>query len=360
MPSALLKPPNRALWEITWNCDLRCEHCLVEGGRSKNGELDTAEALRLVDQLAELGVAVVSLTGGEPLLRDDWPVLARAVRAKGMKLRFSSNGHLLDERVVQSLVELGVESFSVSLDGVKQTHDRLRHGPTGSSGNSSFDRVLRAVDLLSSTPIVVTVRTTVSKANIDELPQLHALLKTRGVNRWVIQLAHRTGRLRQTAANGLCEPIDPAQLPRVADFIVAHAADPVLQPRAFNSIGYLSRKEPILRQSGRGSRNLIWRGCSCGKSVIGIEPDGSIKGCANQVGAPFVVGNIRSESLAAIWRDRPRWHWLDPTPDKMTGDCAGCVLAKVCQAGCTCLAFSSSGELFNNRYCLRRIESAKA
>jgi radical SAM protein with 4Fe4S-binding SPASM domain len=357
--SSTFAPPYRALWEITWKCDLRCEHCLVSGGSTDQNELSSQEAFDLVDDLARLGVSVVSLTGGEPLLRPDWHEIAARIKQKGMILRFSANGHLLSDQIVKKLIELDTESFSVSIDGVKKTHDRIRHGLRGDGGASSFDRVMQAIARLRETPIITSVRTTVTKQNTDELPEIHKILKASGAERWVLQLAHRSGRLLGDRASGVCEPIDPAQLPQVADFIVANADDPILQPRAFNSIGYLSRKEPIIRKSGRASRNPIWRGCRCGVNVIGIEPDGGIKGCANQVGAPFVVGNIRQETLQRIWSDRDRWHWVNPTPDKLTGECADCALGKVCQAGCTVLSYRSSGELFNNPYCLRRIEKAQ-
>ncbi|MBZ0273980.1 radical SAM protein [bacterium] len=348
------RPPNRALWEITWRCDLRCDHCLVHGGGAKDGELSTGEALDLADQLARLGVRAVSLTGGEPLMRRDWPAIAERVRARGMALRFALNGHLLDETAIATLVDLGTESLSVSVDGVKSTHDRIRHGPRGPNGASSFDRVMDAIDRLAATPIVVTARTSISNDNIDDLPALYTLLRGR-VKKWVIQIAHRTGRIASDHAH--FTPLSVEHLPRVADFIVRHARDPVLQPRAFNSIGYLSRHEPILRQAGRDAKNPIWRGCQCGIVSIGIEPDGGIKGCANQVGDPFIVGNVRDEALDAIWNDRPRWHWLNPTPDKMTGNCSGCALAQSCSAGCSVLAYRTTGEMFNNPYCLRKMEN---
>ena len=353
MSKKRIKPPYRALWEITWRCDLRCEHCLVEGGTPATEELSTEQALKLADDLAELGVSAVSLTGGEPFLRKDWRQIAARVRSHGMLLRFSANGHLLDEDRIKALVDLDTESFSVSLDGIKATHDTIRHGPEGTRGTSSFDRVLAAIDLLSATPILVSVRTTVTKQNIDELPALHAILKKHRVQRWILQLGHRTGRL---AAKGLCDPIEPAQLHQISEFVVENSSDPVLQPRAFNNIGYLGRTEPVLRKSGRPTKNPIWRGCQCGVNTLGIEPDGGIKGCANQVGEPFVVGNVLRESLAEIWQDRKRWHWVNPQPEQMTGECAGCALAKICGAGCTVLAYRSSKELFNQPYCLRRIE----
>ena len=91
---------------------------------------------------------------------------------------------------------------------------------------------------------------------------------------------------------------------------------------------------------------------------MGIAPNGDVKGCANQIGAPFVVGNLRVEPLADIWRDRSRWHWLDPSPEQMSGPCAGCALSEVCGAGCTALAYSASGELFNNPFCARAIAAS--
>jgi len=347
--------PERALWEITWRCDLRCEHCLVDGGVARPDELDTVEALNLVDQLADLGVAMVSLTGGEPLLREDWVEIAARIRARGMKLWFASNGHLLNNRTIATLRDLGPRCFTVSLDGCETTHNRLRHGPPGTTA-SSFSQGVAAIERLRAAKIRRGVITTVSTQNLDELPVIHDLLKKLRVNRWVVQLAHRSGRLAANRSAGLCEPIDPSQLLRVAAFIVARADDAVLQPRAFNNIGYLGRDEPVLRRSGRRARHPVWQGCACGWAVIGIEPDGGIKGCANQVGPPFVVGNIRREPLAEIWRDRARWHWLRPAPEQLNGECAGCPLGAICQGGCTILAYRSSGELFNNPYCLRRLE----
>ncbi|MBW2277962.1 MAG: radical SAM protein [Deltaproteobacteria bacterium] len=353
-----LRPPNRALWEITWRCDLRCDHCLVDGGEPDKGELDTAEALDLVDQIAELGVPIVSLTGGEPLLRADWRQIAGRVRERAMILRFAANGHLVKGAVLDELVELGTEAFAVSVDGLQATHDAMRHGPRGSE-RSSFERVIGALDRLRPTPIASHVITSVTRQNLDELPAIHELLKDHGVVHWIVQLAHRTGRLAATGDDdsGGPEPIRLEDLPRVAAFIVEHSDDPLLQPAAFNSVGYLSKQEPILRASGRPRRRLpVWRGCHCGVSTIGIEPDGGVKGCANQVGAPFVVGNVRTEPLRTIFEDRARWHWLNPALEAMRGECAGCALAVVCHAGCTTLALSSSGELFDQPYCLRASE----
>jgi radical SAM protein with 4Fe4S-binding SPASM domain len=345
--------PYRALWEFTYRCDLRCLHCLVDGGEKAAGELDTGEALGLADELASLGVRAVTLTGGEPLLRADWPAVARRIKERGMIFRLSTNGHLLDRDVLRELVAIGTEQVVVSVDGIEGTHDRLRPSP---SGRPSFERVMAALELLRDTPIGRSAITSVSRANLSELPAIHALLKERGVQRWMVQIAHRTGRM---AADADSLALPPSDLPALADFIAGASGDPRLAPIAHNSVGYMGAREPVMRGSGRASRLRVWGGCRCGVGTVAIEPDGGIKGCASQVGAPFVVGNVRQERLTAIWDDRARWHWLEPAVERMRGACASCALARFCQAGCTALAFASSNELFDNPYCLRAVEKAR-
>ena len=358
MPGSTRSPPGRALWEFTWRCDLRCVHCLVDGGRAHPRELDTDEALSLVDQIAALGVRYVTLSGGEPLLRKDWKIVARRVRARGMGLRLSTNGNLLDEPVLAELLALRTEQVVLSLDGPRQVHDEIRRpgGSKRAGEPSPFEQTMRVLALLRDTPIEATVITSVMRSNLEHLGEIRRLLGVAGTNRWIVQLAHATGRMRNGASAGAPRLLLlPEQMERLAAILLGLIREPGLTPQVFNSVGYLSKEEPLLRSAGRARATPFWRGCHCGLTTMGIEPDGGIKGCANQVGAPFVVGNIRHEPLQAIWDDSDRWHWLKPDPTRMTGVCQGCVLAGFCCGGCTALAFSSTGELFANPYCLRSV-----
>lgn len=342
------------IWEITHRCNLRCLHCLVDGGPPGDEELSTNEALEVADQIAELGASVVILTGGEPLLRDDWEDIASRISERGMALRFSANGHRVDNAMVTRLEELGTDEFAVSVDGLKESHDRLRVGH-GSGGASAFDEAMDALDRLRPSTIRSGAITTVTRQNLDELEAIHALLVEHGVSGWMVQLAHRTGRLLHSGATAP-EPIKPSELPHLANVLVRIGKARRLRLLVHNTIGYLSKDEPLLLRPGPSRRLRFWSGCTCGRSTLGIAPNGDVKGCANQVSAPFIVGNLRTEELAAIWNDRERWCWLDPRPEQMGGACAGCALSGVCKAGCTALAYSASGELFNNPYCLRALQ----
>jgi len=349
-----MKPPIRAVWELTWQCNLRCTHCLVEAGPPRPDELSTDESLQLVDQLAELGVQAVTLTGGEPLFRKDWPLLARRIVERAMAWMLSSNGHLLRDATVKQLQELDCKRVILSFDGLKATHDAIRRFPEARARRSSWDEVCAAIARLKAARIPVEVITAVRAGNLDELVHLHAEVKRLGIDIWSVQLAHPTGRF----AEGAGPPADMVprdRMPELAEFLAAAAHDPVLPPMVHPSIGWLSREEPVLRSSARGAKTRVWRGSACGRTLLAIEPDGGVKGCPNQVGDPFITGNVRTETLATIWHDRVRWHWLPPHAPRPSGTCGDCTLAPVCGGGCPCIAVATTATVFNNPWCVRAI-----
>src|SRR4051794_32451702 len=84
--------PIYAVWEITLACDLACRHCGSRAGRERPDELTTAEALDLVEQIADLGTKEVTIIGGEAYLRSDWLDIVRACRKRGMDITMTSGG----------------------------------------------------------------------------------------------------------------------------------------------------------------------------------------------------------------------------------------------------------------------------
>lgn len=81
-----------AVWEITLKCNLACSHCGSRAGQARHQELSTAEALNLVQQLAEVGIKEVTLIGGEAFLRPDWLVIAKAITDAGMLCGMTTGG----------------------------------------------------------------------------------------------------------------------------------------------------------------------------------------------------------------------------------------------------------------------------
>lgn len=345
-----MRPPLRAVWEITRRCTLACTHCLVESGPGQpEGELDTAAALDVCDQLAALGVRKVSLTGGEPLSRPDWHVLAARLRGHGLEVVLSTNGQALKGRQLERAVALGISEVVVSVDGLPESHDRVRRYFEAAAKRSSWREVEAAIARIRAAGIPVSAITAVRRDTLDELPAIHAALKAAGLTAWLVQLAHPTGRF------DAADMVPRERMGELARFLAGIVDDPVLPPLVHNTIGWLSKEEPLLRSSGRKAAWPAWRGTPCGRTVIGLEPDGGVKGCPNQVGAPFVVGKLPDEPLAAIWADRARWFWVDQPPDQAQGPCAPCGLKGVCGGGCPCVAYATTGHTFDQPWCLRAI-----
>lgn len=345
-----MAPPLRAVWEITRRCTLECTHCLVEAGpRRPEGELATAEALEVADQLAALGVRKVTLTGGEPLSRPDWATLTERLRGHGLQVVLSTNGQVLSGPRLERAAALGVAEVAVSVDGLGASHDRVRRYAEARARRSSFAEVEAAIARIRAAGLPVSVITAVRADTLDELPALHAHLRPLGLKAWMVQLAHATGRMGAEAM------VPRGRVTELARWLVDAARDPVLPPMVHSTIGWLSREEPVLRASGRSAGTGAWRGTPCGRTVIGIEPDGGVKGCPNQVGAPFVVGHTPAEPLERIWGERERWFWVDPPRDRAAGACAGCALFAGCGGGCPCVAWATTGRVFDNPWCLRAV-----
>ena len=86
--------PRNCVWELTLGCNLSCLHCGSSAGRARRDELTTDQCLDLVDQLADLGCELITLSGGEPMLRPDLYDIARAIADRGIRVNMVSPGQL--------------------------------------------------------------------------------------------------------------------------------------------------------------------------------------------------------------------------------------------------------------------------
>jgi len=341
--------PLHVIWEITAACNLRCIHCEGSFGKRDPAELSTQEALRLCDELAAEGCRFCNITGGEPLLRRDWDALCARLAQAGVEVTLVSNGTLLDDEAVRKARAAGVGRVALSLDGLRATHDRIR--PKG-GGLSSFDEVMAAMDLLRRSQLESAVITHVSRWNLGELEALHDLLGQKGVTLWQVQLGLPLGRLRQIGEPYMVGPEQLEALTRMLAGMIEGGGRPLV--KVTDTIGYFSRWEPILRRPLRGGLGF-WTGCYAGILCAGIESNGALKGCPSMP-PEFIAGNLRERSLHDLWADESAFayntRWRE---ENLTGYCARCPYRRLCRAGCTTLAYSVTGTIYENPYCLHRV-----
>ncbi|HYO94522.1 MAG TPA: radical SAM protein [Polyangiaceae bacterium] len=337
--------PIYAVWEVTLGCDLACRHCGSRAGHARPDELSTEECLDLIDQMAKLGVLEVTLIGGEAYLRDDWLELIRAIKSSGMSPTMTTGGRGMNAERAAAAHAAGMDSVSVSIDGQAETHDRLR-GVSGSHASA-----LAALAHMRAAGLRVACNTQINRLSMPELPELLESIARAGVHSWQLQLTVPMGRAADEP-DILLQPEDLLQLFPLLATLKQRADELNIRIWPGNNIGYFGPFETALR--GTMPRGHM-ASCGAGRSTLGIEADGAIKGCPSLPTLAWTGGNIRDDSLKAIWeRAAPLRYTRDRTVDDLWGFCRTCYYADECRAGCTWTAFVFFGRAGNNPYCHHR------
>jgi radical SAM protein with 4Fe4S-binding SPASM domain len=290
----------------------------------------------------------VSLTGGEPLLRGDWPEIARGFARLGIQVKVVTNGVLLTDGVIELMAGAGVAGVAVSLDGTREVHDAIRV-PAGRMG-SRHEKALDALARLAASPLRSAAITQLCAWNEGELETLYEVLAGLGVEAWQVQLAYPLGRLLDLREDYL---LDPALLPALEKRLAALIEDGRVAVVTADNIGYYGRNEPLLRLAPGGMRSFF-TGCMAGCLGVSIMSNGDVKGCPTHPDV-FVVGNVLEETFAEIWQDAARFSYNTGFREELLeGECAACPFRRVCRAGCTTMAWAVTGSIYDNPYCLRR------
>ncbi|MBU7045246.1 MAG: radical SAM protein, partial [Theionarchaea archaeon] len=101
------KAPSMIMWDITHKCNLRCMHCYNYAENPMDSEFDSHELFTLAEEIAELKIFNVCLTGGEPLLRKEYFDIAKYLADRKILVGTVTNGMLVTEEVAKKMVESG-------------------------------------------------------------------------------------------------------------------------------------------------------------------------------------------------------------------------------------------------------------
>jgi len=325
-------------WELTLACNLRCEHCGSAAGIAKDSELSTDEALGLCSQFPELLVREVDFTGGEPLVRKDWTRIADKLNRLGIPVNIITNGLALDRSTIILAKKVGVAHIGISLDGLEQTHDKIR------AHKGLFQKVVTAIHNLNREEMPTTVMTTVNEENAKEIPALQEMLVSLGVTRWRLQPLFQLGRVQDFPELTLGEQtyLD------LGVFIRQNTSNKnsPLQIIPADSCGYFSKLD---------DREPSWQGCNAGLVTCGITCDGKVKGCLSLPDS-FVEGDLRKNDLWSIWFNSNAFKYTRGFTEKDLGEnCSSCEKAMQCKGGCSAMSLGSSGILHNDPYCYLRL-----
>lgn len=315
-------PPHYVLWDCTRRCNLNCTHCGATKERYDK-ELSKDEIKEVIKQLADIKVRFFAVTGGEPLLRQDlFEILAYAVNL-GIKVEIATNGFLIDENIAKMIKDTNVASIQVSLDGVESTHNKIR-------GNElSYQKAVNAIKLLREEDIpIVSVATTVTPVNINELNKLKAQIESMQVNKWRIGVTMPIGRAESKELL-----LSSTQLRQLLEWIKDNRSDRFNITVAEN-LTFLAEYEQQVRDTP-----LI---CPVGFTACCIGVTGYVRGCPEQPDVyKFREGNIRKTSFSEIWKNgfkRYRNREIIETDLK----CVKCKNKYNCLGGCWVMRESNS------------------
>ena len=333
--------PQQVVWEITFACNMNCIHCGTSAGKARSDELTTDESLSLIDELTDLGAEMITLSGGEPLLRKDWKLLAQRIRDNGAKSYLISNGYAITEEVVDEFERLRFDNVGISLDGTEKTHNFIRRR------EKSWRRVVNAMKMMSENGnISFCAVTCVSNINLDELDEIRNILIDCGCPVWRIQMTTSTGRMREYPDSVLT--LD--KYPKMVDKLLEFKKDNLIKVDVGENIGYFGCKGAELIDGAP------YLGCYAGTRVAGICSNGNVKGCLSMQ-EEFVEGNIRDSSFTEIWNNPDGFAYNRKfTRQTAEGLCRDCKYLPLCRGGCATTSVSATGCRANNPYCMYQIE----
>jgi len=159
--------PFACQWEVTCRCNLRCVMCYTDCFNRPDKiseELTTDEIIHIMDELADAGCLELCLTGGEPLARSDFFEIYTYAKMKGFFVTLFTNGTLITEEIADRLAALPPHRIEISFHGLtEQTFEAI------TQGNGSYQRCIRAINLLRVRNLPLVLKSTVMTVNRDEI-----------------------------------------------------------------------------------------------------------------------------------------------------------------------------------------------
>ncbi|HET8798753.1 MAG TPA: SPASM domain-containing protein, partial [Thermoanaerobaculia bacterium] len=258
----------------------------------------------------------------------------------------------LTREKVRLAKEAGLRSAGVSIDGLRDVHDRLR----GVAG--SYDRALAALGHLREFDIPFSVNTQITALAVPQLRELMHVVAATGAKNWQVQLTVAMGNAADHPEI-LLQPYQLLELMPLLASLHEEALDRGMLLQPGNNIGYFGPYEHRWRVT---TDDRHWEGCAAGHTGLGIEADGTIKGCPSLATGPYAGGNVRTMTIEEIWNTAAQLRFArDRGTDELWGFCGSCYYADVCRGGCTWMAHSLFDRAGNNPYCHYRVlELAKA
>jgi len=329
-------------WNLTYRCNLACEHCYLDAGGTPlvgtesfadRSELGTEECFKVIDDIAAFAPECLTiLTGGEPLLRRDILEIVQRATERGLWVVVGTNGVRITENVARRLTEAGARGVSISLDALDpDRHDRFRRV------RGAWHNTVEGAEILGRAGLPFIVQTTAGLHNLGELEAIADFAHERlAAKVWNLYFLVPTGR------GQFVSDISPAQYDQVLASLyrIQRKYDRRMLVNAKCAPHYI---KTVLEHGGSASIRSYSDGaggCPAGTHYMGIRPNGDVTPCPY---LPAFAGTLRTASLADLWTSSTLFNDIRRRPS-LGGRCGECEMNAHC-GGCRARAFGMTGDL---------------
>jgi len=336
------------IWEATLACNLACAHCgnPVEGkegdGPWRHGqELKTDEVKRIFSEVAAdfpPGTISIGITGGEATLRKDLSEIVAHLRDLRFNVSLTTNGMLTgrDPALLDRLVESGVRLFTISIDGLKEGHDRQR----GIDG--SFDLAVSTIRQLRERhpKVQITVNTIATPLNWKDIPGVYALMQELKVPLWNLGPVSPVGRAKDPLTH-----LTNEQLRDLLEWITEKNKPANVEATGVR-VAWVCDGWVGAAFEGRVRESMFF--CGAGTRIASVLYDGKAATCLEVRREIGVQGDLRKERLKDVWERRYDWFRGDRSRFRK-GPCVSCDQWDWCQGSSLHLR-EADGELIECIY----------
>jgi radical SAM protein with 4Fe4S-binding SPASM domain len=310
--------PYHMVWHVTNLCNVNCIHCSSNSKFKLPGELSHDEGINLLSQLHDVGVLDLSLSGGEPLLRDDIFEVIRHARKMNMNVGLGSSGSTITEENIVEMKKAGISRVQISLDGLPNTHDKFR-GFVG-----MYDMAINAIKMLVSYKIPTKVCFTASKLNYMDMEKIIETISKMGVVTFNLSQYIPVGR-------------GPKELDLTSEqwkWVYEKWAE---IKQKYQKMNFTSHTDKVVLVDECYMDMPGFIGCQAGIGLGAITPIGDVIPC---VFLPLKIGNIREKHFRDIWNTSDIVMHLKNRD--VEGHCGDCEYKFKC-GGCRAVAEAYTG-----------------
>ena len=333
------------IWNLIRRCNLACKHCYATSADIDfAGELSTAEVFAVMDNLKAFGVSVLILSGGEPLLRPDIFEISQRAKEMGFYVGLSSNGTLINHDNIADIERVGYDYVGVSLDGMRDTHDRFRRK------QGAFDESIHGIRLCHQAGIKIGLRFTLTQDNATELPELLQLMRDEDIDKFYLSHLNYAGRGNRNRASDLHHRMTREAMDLMfetcwQDVQAGIKREFVTGNNDADGVYLLQWAAQHLPEHVEALRRqlLRWGGNSSGVNIANIDNLGTVH--PDTMWWDYSIGNVRERPFSEIWQDTsdPLMAGLKAAQRPLEGRCAICKHLAICGGNSRTRAWQLTG-----------------